>query len=90
MENQNNIQQIVFCDDMYYFQCPHCFVEIQIHKNDLNCKIFRCGIYKSTNQPIPPHASKEVCDKLFIDNLIYGCGKPFFFKDTCVEICDYI
>jgi hypothetical protein len=60
----------------------------------LNCDIFRHGFIKSNNKQIPPHLNKEFCDKLFLNNLIYGCGKPFsiinkngvykFFK------CDYI
>ena len=43
---------------------------------------------------INPHTSKNICDKLFHDNKIYGCGKPFRFvynsTGNYVEICDYI
>ncbi len=73
-------------------ECPHCNEPILIEQ--LNCKIFRHGVYKSTNQQINPHLSKNKCDELILNNLIYGCGKPFKiitnddkFK---VEICDYI
>jgi len=79
-------------------QCPHCqeFIIIQ----ELNCKIFRHGTYKNTGEQIQPHSSKEVCDELFINGRIYGCGKPFriiVLEDNSVngpiwkvEICDYI
>jgi hypothetical protein len=42
-----------------------------------------------------PHSSKEECDKMKNDDVIYGCGKPFrVFQDEShamkVEKCDYI
>lgn len=74
-------------------QCPHCeeFVIIQ----ELNCKIFRHGTLKTTNEQIPPHSSKDDCDKLFTTGQIYGCGKPFKIivldsGEWKIEICDYI
>lgn len=72
--------------------CPHCqeFVEII----EINCAIFRHGIFKVSGQQIDPHSSKELCDKYIKDDQIFGCGKPFkvFLKDNIllVEICDYI
>jgi hypothetical protein len=52
-------------------------------------------------QPIPPHASKEECDALVRDDLIFGCGRPLQIieKDVGTDspgsaynviICDYI
>ena len=61
-----------------------------VEKKQLNCKIFRCGIYKKTGKQIPPHSKKTICDNLAKNNLIYGCGKPFIYKDDYVEPCDYI
>ena len=55
--------------------CPHCNTTIEII--ELNCRIFRCGILKSTGQQIHPHLEKEHCDRLFEKGEIYGCGKPF-------------
>jgi len=74
-------------------QCPHCQDSILIEQ--LNCRIFRHGILKDTGKQMDPHASKEVCDSLFSQNLIYGCGKPFKIDITNEEtytvfICDYI
>jgi hypothetical protein len=41
-----------------------------------------------------PHASKNECDYLFSNGLIFGCGKPFkLIKDgetIIIEVCDYI
>ena len=81
--------------NIYRFQCPHCKKEIEVLKNQLNCKIFRCGIFKNNFHPIPPHSKKFECDRLVRENLIYGCAKPFRFifnnnGNHYVEICDYI
>jgi hypothetical protein len=73
--------------------CPHCSDNVLIEK--LNCCIFRHGSLKSDGQQIQPHLSKELCDALFANNLIYGCGKPFqIVKDEKGEYdavkCGYI
>jgi len=63
----------------------------------INCGIFRHGIYKENGQQIGPHSSKELCDQAFSNGLIYGCGKPFSITKNpanpnvfIVAICDYI
>ena len=73
--------------------CPHCGDYVEILQ--INCGIFRHGALKSNNQQIPPHSSKEFCDQMIKNKLIYGCGKPFklikidndFYH---AEKCDYI
>jgi len=74
--------------------CPHCESMIIVAPQDINCAIFRHGAYKNTLEPINPHESKEICDKLSLDDLIYGCGKPFRMikvnDNFNVEICDYL
>ena len=75
--------------------CPHCSDKILIYKNDLNCRIFRHGVYKKSLKQMNPHEKKEICDKLKNSNLIYGCGKPFKIiikinEDEYAEIYDYI
>jgi len=73
-------------------QCPHCndFVLIE----ELNCRIFRHAIIKSTNQQINPHATKSTCEHYISNKLIYGCGKPFIINIINnkyeIDICDYI
>ena len=70
-------------------QCPHCDQMIEIL--ELRCRIFRCGVYKKTNEQVHPHASIEICDKLKKCGLIYGCGKPFLINLVDkVEKCSYI
>ncbi len=72
-------------------KCPHCKDEIYIDKKDLNCRIFRHGVYKKTLKQINPHLKKKLCDDLFNKKLIYGCSKPFRIDEkNNVVICDYI
>ena len=72
----------------YYIECPHCKMYIEII--EINCGIFRHGCYKLNNENIPPHLSKIDCEKLVINGIIYGCGKPFKFDGKNVTICEYI
>jgi len=75
-----------------YITCPHCSITIEVIQ--LNCKIFRCGIYKSSGEQIHPHLPKNQCEQLVQTNAIYGCGKPFRIVNDIppfvVEKCDYI
>jgi len=74
---------------MYVIDCPHCSDPVQIES--VQCGIFRHGAYKeNANRQIPPHASKEECDRLVANDLIYGCGKPFRFDGAIVSQCNYI
>lgn len=84
---------VILVDNIYIFNCPHCNQTVTVKKTQLNCRIFRHGIYKHNFKQIDPHAPKDICDKLYKENKIYGCGKPFkFFKKPYphVKICDYI
>lgn len=75
-----------------FFNCPHCEIEIEVDRNEINCKIFRCGIFRNTGLPINPHLNKVMCDQLKQNDLIYGCAKPMRIieNNTKVEKCDYI
>ncbi len=86
------IQKVIQENDIFRLKCPHCNIDIEVLKKQTNCRIFRCGIYKRTGQQIPPHTKKTECDRLFNNNLIYGCGKPFRLTPDCnyVELCGYI
>ena len=55
--------------------CPHCSQLIEII--ELNCCIFRCGIFRHDGSQIPPHLPKIECDRLIESGAIFGCGKPF-------------
>lgn len=82
--NSSNNQQVVIC--------PHCGGTLIIEQ--INCNIFRHGVYKINGEQINPHLPKNECDRLSRDNLIYGCGKPFTTvnkdNEIIAEICDYI
>lgn len=81
-------------NDYTIFYCPHCAEPFLVYHVEINCSIFRHGAFRHNDQQISPHASKEECDRLFSEGLIYGCGKPFRIikrdDDYIVEVCDYI
>ena len=83
-------------NNLYVFLCPYdCGQSYGVSKNELNCRIFRCGFYKKTGLQINQHLSKKLCDELFYNELITGCGKPFKLIDVendekLVVICEYI
>jgi hypothetical protein len=56
-------------------ECPHCKIAILVEA--MNCRIFRCGMYKSNGTQIDPHLDQVSCERLYNDRLVYGCGKPF-------------
>jgi hypothetical protein len=78
--------------------CPHCHEYVLIYLKELNCRIFRHGVYKETLQQIDPHMSKDMCNQLLEKNLIHGCGKPFQVIEKKINnkteynsiICDYL
>lgn len=67
--------------------CPHCNIFIEVV--ELNCKIFRCAIYKDTFQQVNPHATKEECANA-VKRGIYGCSLPFKIVGDIAVKCDYI
>ena len=77
--------------DYIIVTCPHCNELAQIYKNEINCRIFRHGVHKATNESVNPHLDRESCEKLVDSGSIYGCCKPFRLNDQDLpEICDYI
>lgn len=74
---------------MLLVKCPHCGEPVIIQQ--INCGIFRHGVYKKTGKQINPHLEKAKCDSLIKKGYIYGCGKPFrIMNDNKAVICDYI
>lgn len=78
-----------------YLPCPHCSKLYEIVQ--LNCRIFRCGVYKHNLNQIEPHMCKEKCDHLANTGAIYGCGKPFMVVPVLdasgsfkTIVCEYI
>lgn len=76
----------------FFVNCPHCNLITEIL--EINCAIFRHGIYKNNFQQMHPHSPKEICDHAIQNNLIYGCGLPFKIVNVGNQynaiICDYI
>lgn len=86
---------VVLENNFYVFKCPHCHQYVQVHQNEINCRIFRHAAYIKDMSPINPHASKEICNNLLESNQLYGCAKPFIFDNDnngnmIVKICEYI
>lgn len=75
---------------VFEFDCPHCGGRVEVETKDINCEIFRHGVYRATGEAIPPHAPKAYCENVVAKNLIYGCGKPFRFDGKNPKVCDYI
>lgn len=84
----SSIQHI---DGSYFISCPMCNTTIEIPDREINCKIFRCGVYRTNGcPPINPHTPEAECKRLVKENLIWGCGSPFRFDGTVVSKCEYI
>lgn len=81
-------------DGMIYLQCPHCKGGVEIKENEVNCLIFRHGIFKHNGEQVSPHLPKEECDNLVIEKKIYGCCRPFKLEKIeakwYIFECDYI
>lgn len=82
------------CRSSLIMTCPHCLEYVYVRRQELNCRIFRHGVYKQTFDPIHPHTPKSECERLVRENLIYGCGKPFEVvldhqNQMIVQSCDY-
>jgi hypothetical protein len=78
--------------DMFIVTCPHCQEFVQIAQ--VNCAVFRHGVYKDTFEQVSPHLSLNHCTELRSTGRVYGCCKPFkvVLKDGTYEavVCDYI
>ncbi len=79
----------------YQFSCPHCDGEILVQWHDVNCKVFRHGVYSQEGKkgdPINPHETKENIEKLIDEKAIWGCGKPISMTKDHKQVyaCDYI
>lgn len=86
---------VLFDNDrkIYTFNCPHCDIFIEVEHNQVNCQIFRCGVYKHNNTQVNQHLNKSTCDELSNGGKVWGCCKPFRFfhgEQPYVDICDYI
>ena len=67
--------------------CPVCFQFVVIEQ--INCGIFRCGVFKDTFECIPPHSSKEQIELWKKAGRIWGCGSPMELVNNELVVCDY-
>ena len=81
----HNTEKDIFC-----FHCPHCSLLCEVPRNEIRCTIFRHANFKKDMSFVPPHSSKQECDRWIKEESVYGCGKPFKFNGTNLQICDYI
>jgi hypothetical protein len=62
--------------------------------NEINCGIFRHAVMKTTGEQINQHETKEKCSMLMLNDLVFGCSKPFRLMKMnnayVAEICDYV
>jgi len=71
--------------------CEWCSTWFIVLANQINCGIFRHGVYKKNlNQPMNPHAPQKECETLVAAGKIYGCGKPLRWDGNKFHKCDYI
>jgi hypothetical protein len=76
-------------DSNIILTCPYPECNIMIEIFEINCAIFRCGVYKNGKQ-IDPHLPKEQCDRLKKEDKIWGCGRPFKLVNSSLIECDYM
>ena len=88
------IRGVCRMSDFYVFTCPHCQGSVIVQHNELNCRIFRHGIYKHNGEQMHPHTPREECDRLAQQGLIIGCGQPFRVDGdgaaAVAVVCDYV
>lgn len=70
---------VTFENDIYTFACPHCELLVQVQRNEINCRIFRHGVFISNQIPIPPHATQAQCHAFAVSPDVVGCCRPFSF-----------
>jgi hypothetical protein len=69
--------------------CPHCQGGFEVDL--ILCGVFRHAVLKGNGVLVSPHASEKELDELLQQDLIYGCGKPFFYNAKSPPVvCDYI
>jgi hypothetical protein len=56
----------------------------------INCNVFRCGVYKDSYLQINPHLPQDISEKLVKEDRIWGCGKPFQFCNDKLIPCAWI
>jgi hypothetical protein len=69
-----------------FVRCPYCHIDIEIL--EVNCGIFRCGIFKDTGEQLPSHLSEEGCE--LAKPFVWGCTRPFMLMQGTPIPCGYL
>lgn len=77
-------------DTMSIYKCPHCCGLVAVLPGEMNCRVFRHGVFIADGTQIPPHAPEPDCNRWAEEKLIHGCGKPFTYDGTKMVPCGYI
>lgn len=56
---------------------PDCPMEFMIADSEIHCGIFRCGVMRGSGDQIAVHATKEQCQRMLAEEMVYGCARPF-------------
>jgi hypothetical protein len=66
-------------ESLIMFTCPYeeCQGTITVAPNQINCGVFRHGVYKATGRPVGAHLSQDKCLELVRQGKVYGCVQPF-------------
>lgn len=81
--------KIIESGEYIYFECVTCKQLIEVKKSEINCKIFRCGQFKATGEPIPPHSSYLTCKQYVDSGLVFGCGEAMELLGDYIVKCDH-
>ena len=78
---------------MLFVICPHCSGMVEVL--EINCAIFRHGVFADTGQQVPPHCTQEEHLQWVRSGRLIGCGFPFRVRrestgDLVAEPCEYI
>lgn len=77
-------------EDVRRALCPHCDSWFEVLAKEINCGIFRHGVYRHNGEPVPPHAPQSECEHWVATHAIWGCGKPVAFDGLTCRPCDYV
>ena len=71
------------------FECPHCNKFILVHRNEINCGIFRCAFNTNTFQQCNPHLTQQQMKVELERDGVVGCGQPFEIVENKARKCSW-
>lgn len=90
VERKTSSQPVVLAQapegSVFEFDCPVCMRDfglsyrVKVKQSELACGVFRHAIWKHTGRAVNSHESREMCESLFRNGLVFGCAKPFIIR----------